>query len=372
LTGGLAHDFNNLLGVVVGNLDLAAERLKADPKAGELIDAALNGALRGAELVKKLLAFSRRQPLEPKVVDLNADLPEIVALLKRTLGENIAITAKPAAGLWPVLADPTQVESAILNLAVNARDAMPNGGTLTIETANAHLDSEYVARNPFAAAGDYAMISVGDEGTGMPPEVIEKAFDPFFTTKPTGKGTGLGLSMVYGFVKQSRGHVKIYSELGHGTVVKIYLPRADAEANRNPGRTGPAEALPRGNESILLVEDNPGVREMAERQLAALGYRVLAVENAAAALAEFEGGAAPDLLLTDVVMPGGMSGYDLAAEALRRRPGLKVLFTSGFNNVSAMKVANGLAGPVLRKPYRRPEMARMVRRVLDGNRGVKQ
>jgi len=249
---------------------------------------------------------------------------------------------------------------------------MPNGGTLTIETANAHLDSEYVARNPFAAAGDYAMISVGDEGTGMPPEVIEKAFEPFFTTKPTGKGTGLGLSMVYGFVKQSRGHVKIYSEVGHGTVVKTYFPRADAEASRNPGRTGPAETLPRGNESILLVEDNPGVREMAERQLTALGYRVLAVENAAAALAEFEGGAAPDLLFTDVVMPGGMSGYDLAAEALRRRPGLKVLYTSGFIDVSNMKVANGTAGPVLRKPYRRPEMARMVRRVLDGNRDVKQ
>lgn len=367
LTGGLAHDFNNLLGVIIGNLDLAGGRLGADPQLREYVDAALRSALRGAELVRQLLAFSRRQPLQPKVIDLNERLPGMAMLLKRTLGEEITINTRPADGLWPVLADPVQVEAAVLNLAINARDAMPGGGMLTIETANAHLDADYVAQNREVVADDYAMIAVTDNGTGMPPEIVARAFEPFFTTKDTGKGSGLGLSMVYGFAKQSGGHAKIYSELGHGTTIKIYLPRARALAEEAAAPAGPAVALERGHEAILLVEDNPQLRKTAERQLTHLGYRVQTAENGPAALALLGGGATVDLLLTDVVMPGGMTGHELAAQARERRPGLKVLMSTGYAEAS---LTNGHgrdeAWPVLGKPYRQQELAQMVRRVLDG------
>ncbi len=271
LSGGIAHDFNNLLGVVIGNLDLAVERLGDDSKARELVDAALNGALRGGQLVKQLLAVSRRQPLEPAVIDLNASLREIAPLLERTLGENITVETRPAAGLWPVLADPVQVESAVLNLAVNARDAMPKGGTLTIETANRHLDADYAATHADVAVGDYAMIAVSDTGTGMPPDVAARAFEPFFTTKETGKGTGLGLAMVYGFVKQSGGHANIYSEAGHGTTIRLYFPAAKAGVDAKAPQSGTEKSPPMGNETVLVVEDREDLRATAVAMLRRLG-----------------------------------------------------------------------------------------------------
>jgi PAS domain S-box-containing protein len=367
LTSGIAHDFNNLLGIVVGNLDLAAERLAADPKTRELIESALQGALRGAELVQRLLAFSRRQPLAPQAIDLNERLPELTALLQRTLGQSIEVVARPAPSLWPAVADPAQLENALLNLAINARDAMPNGGALTIETANTSLDENYAAQNPEAAPGDYVSVAVSDTGTGMPPDVIERAFEPFFTTKEVGKGSGLGLAMIHGFVKQSRGHVKIYSEVGHGTTVKIYLPRAD-RAPTAPAAEERRDDAPRGHESILVVEDNPEIRTVAERLLTELGYRVRMAENGPAALAILDAGDAFDLLFTDIVMPGGLSGYDVAAEARKRRPGLKVLFTTGFAEAS-LRNGKHADADVVGKPYRKSELARAIRRALDRTQG---
>jgi PAS domain S-box-containing protein len=374
LTGGLAHDFNNILSVVVGNLDLLIERLAPDHRERAFADAAMKGAMRGAELVQRLLAFARRQPLSPRPIDLNERLPGLVALLHRALGESIKIRTVPGADLWPAFADPAQFEDALLNLAINARDAMPRGGTLTIETGNARLDEAYVAANPEAAQGDYVMVAVSDTGTGMAPEVAERAFEPFFTTKETGKGSGLGLSMVYGFVKQLHGHVKIYSELGHGTSIKIYLPRSDMAAEPAVPEAAPAD-LPRGSERVLLVEDNPSVREAAEKSLAELGYRVHAMSDAAAAMAWLERGEAVDLLFTDLVMPGGMSGRDLAAAAVARRPGLKVLLTTGYAEAAVQNGgSHGLRAHFIGKPYRRADLARMLRKALadaaqDGENG---
>jgi len=364
LTGGLAHDFNNILSVVVGNLDLLIDRLAPEGKERDYAYAAMKGALRGAELVQRLLAFARRQPLSPRPIDLNERLPELAALLHRTLGESIAIQTVPGAGLWPAIADPAQFEDALLNLAINARDAMPKGGTLTIETANVQLDEAYVAANPDAVVGEYVMVAVSDTGTGMAPEVAERAFEPFFTTKETGKGSGLGLSMVYGFVKQSHGHVKIYSEPGHGTSVKIYLPRSDMAAEAGVPEAAAAD-LPRGDERVLLVEDNPGVREAAEKTLAELGYRVHAVPDAAAAMAWLERGEAVDLLFTDLVMPGPMNGRDLAGAALARRPGLKILLTTGYAEAAVQNGnGNGVHPHFIGKPYRKADLARMLRKAL--------
>ena len=365
LTGGIAHDFNNILAIILGNIDLLREQLEDGSEPAEMADEALAAATHGAELVRRLLAFARMQHLDPSAVDLNARLPAITNLLKRTLGEAIRIRLKPGEGLWPALVDPSQVDDALVNLAINARDAMPHGGSLIIETGNEVLDEDYAVHHLEVAPGDYVMLAVSDSGTGMAPNVIARAFEPFFTTKSEGRGTGLGLSQVYGWVKQSGGHIKIYSELGHGTTVKLYLPRADAprETAPAPAEEGDAKA---GHETVLVVEDNPRVRATVLRQLADLGYATLQAEDGESALDVVRSPTRFDLLLTDVVMPGGMTGYDLADQARLLRPELKILFTSGYTELAASSGQTGRAGPLLSKPYRKRDLGLAVRAVLDG------
>ena len=367
LTGGIAHDFNNLLTVIIGNLDLLQERLKADAKGADYGTRALKAAMRGAALTRQLLAFARRQALDAKIIDINERVAATMDLLYRTLGEAIEITTALSPDLWTAVADPTQLESAIVNLAINARDAMPEGGRLIIETANKRIDENYVAKNFEAVPGDYVMLAVSDTGTGMSPEVLARVFEPFFTTKPTGKGTGLGLSMVYGFARQSQGHVQIYSEVGHGTSVRLYLPRAQGAAEAIA--EAPAEAVPRARagEQILAVEDNPDVRRVVVAQLEALGYAVIEAANGEAALKILERGDPVDLLFSDVVMPGGMSGYDLARATRRLRPDLKILLTSGFPKTAIENQRpTSEVGNLLIKPYRKSELAAKIRAVLDG------
>jgi CheY-like chemotaxis protein len=360
----VAHDFNNLLTVVIGSLDLALGRVQTEMRP--VIESSLRAAERGAALVRQLLAFSRRQTLIPEALDFNRLVSGMEDLLRRTLGEHIGIEMKLASELWSALADKGQVESALLNLAVNARDAMPAGGKLTIETGNTHLDKDYAIRNAEVTPGDYVMLAVTDTGTGMPPEVIEHAFEPFFTTKEIGKGSGLGLSMIYGFAKQSGGHLKIYSELGHGTTVRLYLPRLSAEAA--PATTalaGPADH-PRGGETILVVEDDADVRRFVVGQLRDLGYRVLEAADGPSAQTILDSDQSIDLLLTDVVMPGGITGRHLAEEAKQRRPNLKTLYSSGYTENSI--VHQGKLDPgvhFLAKPFRRQDLAVKVREALD-------
>jgi signal transduction histidine kinase/CheY-like chemotaxis protein len=337
LTGGVAHDFNNLLTVVLGNLALARRRIgQADERALRALDHADEGARRAAELTQRLLAFSRQQPLAPQPVDANRLVTGMSDLLGRSLGEDIQVETVLAAGLWRAHADPSQLESTLLNLAVNARDAMPRGGKLTIETANCHLDEAYAATRDDVRAGQYVMVSVSDTGTGMSAEVAARAFEPFFTTKPAGKGTGLGLSHVYGFAKQSGGHAAIYSEPGQGTTIRVYLPRqAEPAADPRPaipGRTepDPADPAPGGGETILVAEDDPLVRDFAVAALEEAGWRVLAAEDGPATLALLEAEPAVALLFTDVVLVGPMNGRELADAALALRPGLPVLFTTGY------------------------------------------
>jgi signal transduction histidine kinase/CheY-like chemotaxis protein len=366
LTGGVAHDFNNLLTVVIGSLDAVIDRAPAELRA--LIEGALRAAERGATLVRQMLAFSRRQTLIPEALALNDLAAGMEHLLKRTLGEHIEIEMKLAPGLWPALADKAQVESALLNLAINARDAMPDGGKLTIETGNHHLDADYAAHNAEVTPGDYAMLAVTDTGTGMPPEVIEHAFEPFFTTKGVGKGTGLGLSMIYGFAKQSGGHLKIYSEVGHGTTLRLYLPRQRASTAAEAAVPAPAvDQHPRGGETILVVEDDPLVRNFVVQQLRDLDYTVLEAADGPQARRLLESDAPIDLLLTDVVMPGGVTGRELAEGAQRRRPALRTLYTSGYTENSIVHQGKLDAGVhFLSKPFRRQDLALKVREVLDG------
>ncbi len=365
LTGGVAHDFNNLLTVVLGNSEALVERLSDQPALRHLAQITLTVAERGAELTHRLLAFSRRQALEPKSVDANDLLSGMAPLLQRTLPEDIDIAFVPGAELWPAVIDPSQLEAAVLNLCINARDAMPRGGRLFVETENVHLDGEYAGQNADVAAGDYVMVAVSDNGVGIPSANLARVFDPFFTTKEVGKGTGLGLSMVYGFVKQSRGHVKVYSEVGVGTVVKLYLPRSDSPP-------GPVEKHERaladlaGTEKILLVEDDDLVRAHAESVLAALGYRVTVASNGNAALEVMKGDRTFDLLFTDVVMPGGMTGRMLADQAIILAPGIRVLYTSGYTQNSVVhdgRVDEGVL--LLSKPYSRLDLAQKVRAALD-------
>jgi PAS domain S-box-containing protein len=366
LTGGVAHDFNNLLGIIIGNLDIAAEQAASDPSLREIILEALNGALRGAELTRRLLAFSRKQPLQPAVVDLNQGLPQIAGMLRRTLGEQVMVELHPGPDLWAVKVDPAQLDEAILNLAINARDAMPKGGTISIETQNVRLDHDYAYGNPEATVGDYVQLSVSDTGAGMSPQVIERCFEPFFTTKGIEKGTGLGLSMVYGFVKQSGGHIKVYSELGHGTTVKIYLPRSDGDALGRVRRDGADDAPAQGTELVLMVEDNKDLRVVTLKQLTDLGYRTLEAENARMALKILAEHPEIDLLFTDIVMPGGMTGTELAREAKRLYPKLKILLTSGY---TARAMANGFHDieglDLLNKPFRKRDLAQRLRAVLE-------
>jgi CheY-like chemotaxis protein len=312
-----------------------------------------------------MLAFARRQPLEPKVIDVNHAVSGMETMLRRVLGEDIDIRFRKADQLWPALADASQLETAILNLAVNARDAMSSGGRLTIETANATLDEDYTAHNAEVRPGDYVMLAVSDTGMGMTPEVLEHAFDPYFTTKPVGRGTGLGLSMVFGFVKQSGGHVKAYSEVGHGTTIKLYLPRADGPEAAQVA-SAHAEATPAGSETILVVEDDQMVRSFVEGQLRALGYTVISEPDGNSAVKVLAEDGPVDLLFTDVIMPGGMTGPALAEEARKLRPGIKVLFMSGYAENALTHQGRVDAGVhLLNKPFRRHELAAKVREVLD-------
>jgi len=366
LTGGIAHDFNNLLTVIEGSAEILAEDGAGSDHQQKLAGMIVTAARRGAELTRSMLAFARRQPLEPKVIDLNQVIAGMEAMLQRILGEDIDIRFLKGEGLWPAVVDAGQLETALLNLAVNARDAMPAGGSLTIETANATLDEDYAQQNVEVRPGEYVMVAVSDSGTGMTPEVLERAFDPYFTTKPVGKGTGLGLSMVFGFVKQSGGHIKAYSEVGHGTTVRLYLPRSaqsqeDARSLRNT-----ADAVPSGSETILVVEDDPLVRAHVGGQLRSLGYGVIEVADGAAALVVLSNDRHVDLLLTDMVMPGGMNGRDLAERARRRRPGVRILFMSGYAD-SALSHRDQLAWRehLLNKPFRRQDLAAKVREALD-------
>ena len=363
LTGGIAHDFNNLLAIIQGNSELLRIGIEAGSEEQDMIDDVIGAAARGAELVKRLLAFARMQHLEPKSIDLNARLHDVLGLLQRTLGGNMHLKVKTAKRPWPAIVDPTQVDDALVNLAINARDAMPEGGTLTIETQNVSLDEEYAAQHVEVSPGDYVMLAVSDTGTGMAPEVVARVFEPFFTTKQEDQGTGLGLSQVFGWVKQSGGHIKIYSELGHGTTVKLYLPRA---AERTTEQKPELEmATPTGDETILVVEDNPNVRKTVVRQLKDLGYKGIEADSGAQALQLVKDGLAFDLLLTDVVMPGGMTGYQLADELRIGRPHLKVLFTSGYTELAAAAGDAMRKDPLLSKPYRKQDLGRTLRATLD-------
>ncbi|WP_339800615.1 PAS domain S-box protein [uncultured Marinobacter sp.] len=365
LTGGMAHDFNNLLTVILGNADLLRESLSAQPRLQALATIIGEAAQKGADLTQRLLAFARRQALTPRATDVNELIPNLQSLLERTLGEHIELRFYPADPLWPALIDPVQFESALLNLCLNARDAMPRGGKLTIETSNIRLGDDYTGGIEELSPGNYVQVSVTDTGTGISPELLKRVFEPFFTTKQAGRGTGLGLSMVYGFLKQSGGHISLYSESGEGTSVKLYMPRCNDE----PAPMVKSEPLrPQGGrETLLVVEDDNLVRGYVTGQLKAAGYQVVEARNGPEALAMLAGHPDIELLFTDVMMPGGMTGRELADAALKQYPGLPVLYTSGYTENAI--VHNGRLDPgvqLLGKPYRKADLLRKIREVLDG------
>jgi PAS domain S-box-containing protein len=362
LTGGLAHDFNNLLTVISGNLEMLEERLgSADNRS--LLTEAQEAVELGAKLANRLLAFGRRQPLNPKPLSLSQLAAGMADLLSRSLGELIRLETRLVADLRLTMADPGQVENALLNLAINARDAMPDGGRLLIETSEIEIDEEGLTTHIGFTPGWYAMLAVTDTGVGMTPDVRQRAFEPFFTTKGPGGGSGLGLSMVYGFVKQSGGHIQIYSEVGHGTTVRIYLPIRDDDEQTAPTRP-PRVTSAAAGETILVVEDDPRVRRVSVRRLTELGYVVVEVDSGAAALAILDKGGPIDLVFTDIVMPGGMTGIDLAREVRVRRPGLKVLFTSGYADPAALQSGMTPNDGWLGKPYSRADLASKLRELL--------
>jgi two-component system NtrC family sensor kinase len=365
LTGGIAHDFNNLLTIIIGNLQSVVRQLSDGSKFHQKIANALVGAERAAQLTHRLLAFSRRQPLDPKAVDANQLISRTTELLGRSLGERIEMETVCSAGLWQIEVDPAEMESAIINLSINARDAMPGGGKITIETGNAYLDEAYCERIEELTPGQYVQISVTDAGVGMPRDVVERAFDPFFTTKEPGLGTGLGLSQAYGFVRQSGGHIRIYSEIGVGTTVKMYLPRSFAQGSEDSG-SGPDEVPLGKGESILIVEDDDGVRNYLSELLTELKYSVKTANGGEAALATIDdAGQKIDLLLTDVVMPG-MNGRQLADVAAVKRPNLRILYMTGYSRNAI--VHQGRLDPgvsLIQKPVSEQSLAMRVRSMLD-------
>jgi PAS domain S-box-containing protein len=368
LTGGIAHDFNNLLTVMIGNSELLTAALADNDRLEPLARVTLEAAERSAALTQRLLAFGRRQMLAPKATDVGKLVDDMLDLIVRAAGIQAKVSILHSeSGLWPALVDPGQLETAIINLVVNSRDAMPVGGRITIELGNVEIDEKYVERNPDAKTGDYVAIAVTDTGTGMPAEVVERVFEPFFTTKEAGKGTGLGLPTIYGFVRQSGGHVKIESEVGGGTVVRIYIPRANAPSIVPELPSDPPEQLPRGRESILLVEDDRAVRDFTENLLLDLGYRVSVASDPGEALKLSLLVGRPDLLVTDVIMAGPMNGRQLAERMCERWPDLRVLYVSGYADGVLPELADGRAGGThfLAKPFRRHDLARKVREALD-------
>jgi signal transduction histidine kinase len=384
LTGGLAHDFNNLLTIIMGNLQLLEGKLEGDEKAVKRAHEALDAARKGSDLTRQLLAFARKQDLEPQEVKINDLVMGMEALISRTLGENVELKVDVAAGSPKVVIDPSQFESSILNLAINARDAMPSGGLLTIETQLVHLDREYADKHPEVVPGDHVLVAISDTGIGMSAELLEKVFHPFFTTKENGKGTGLGLSMVYGFIKQSGGHISIYSEVGHGTSVKMYLPRkssagevsavtaaknstADSElAIAAPTEAETPKKVPRP-QKILVVEDQEAVRAVACGFLMDFGYDVVEAEDGFQALSKLQEDPEIDLMFSDVVMPGGMNGFDLAQAASGMRPDLKIVHTSGYPKGAMVHQDEPRfrQGFIIMKPYRREELQKIIRDAFE-------
>ena len=364
LTGGVDHDFNNMLTVITGTIEILAEGVANDPKLAATVKLIDEAATRGVEMTQRLLAFARKQPLQPYSTDVNTLLVDAAKLLRQTLGEQIEIESILQDDLPPVLVDASQLTTALLNLALNARDAMPYGGKLMLETCDVLLDEAYVSVNREVRPGQYVMVAVSDTGRGIPAGIRDKVFEPFFTTKPSGKGTGLGLSMVYGFVKQSGGHIKIYSEEGQGTTIKIYLPQA--RETDKVLEIAPAAPIEGGQETVLVVEDDTLVRNFVTGQLKSLGYTSLVAGNATVALSLVDRGATLDLLFTDVIMPGTMNGRQLAEEVVKRLPSVKVLFTSGYTQNAIFH--HGRLDPdiiLLPKPYRKSDLARMVRVALS-------
>jgi PAS domain S-box-containing protein len=368
LTGGVAHDFNNMLTVITGTADILAAGLGDRPDLREVAELINQAADRCTDLIKHLLAFAREQPLQPRHVDVNETIRQMARLLKPTLGEQIEIRLSLADGVPTVHIDASQLANALLNLAINARDAMPDGGKLMLEATDIELDEAYARINPDTRAGHYAMVAVTDTGIGMAPDVRDKIFEPFFTTKTDGRGTGLGLSMVYGFVKQSGGHIKVYSEQGLGTTIKLFLPIATGPAETVAPEVEPARGA---GETILVVEDDDLVRGFVLSQLNSLGYRTLDATDSHEALAIEQSGAAFDLLFADLVLPGGMTGCQLADEVIRRRPGTRILYTSGYTQDAIVHHGRLDAGALLlSKPYHKSELGRMVRRALDDRAGA--
>jgi PAS domain S-box-containing protein len=366
LTGGIAHDFNNLLLVITGNLELLEPRLNGDEK--ELLKEAQDAAALGSKLTDQLLSFARRRHMDTHVIRLNDLVVSITDMLRRTLGEHITLSTALAREIWPTRVDPGQFQSAVVNMAVNARDAMPEGGKLVVETRNIVLDVDHTEFNPELKPGEYVQLSICDTGEGMPPEVRDRVFEPFFTTKEKGRGTGLGLAMVYGFVKQSGGHVTIYSEVGHGTTINLYFPRADVASVGPSAEKTIGRIDSRARETILVVEDDERIRHLTSRRLKLIGYQVLEASDGPAALDILRHGAPVDLVFTDLIMPGGLSGREVAIHARQLKPGIKVLLTSGY----AEELVHGeelqrSQLKVLRKPYQQADLVAALREVLGSN-----
>jgi PAS domain S-box-containing protein len=364
LTGGIAHDFNNLLTVISGNLELLEMRLD-DEKDRTFLKRAQDASEMGARLTGRLLTFARRRQYENTSVDLNDYITSMIELLNRTLGDHIELKTRLSPQLWAIRADPSEIENAVLNLAINARDAMLQGGKLSIETANVVVEDGQIEGASKLAAGDYVRLCVSDTGSGMPPDVVQRAFEPFFTTKSPGKGTGLGLSTIYGFVQSLGGTATIYSEPGLGTTVNLYMPRMGSDAAKSSGDRPEVVPVSAG-ETVLLIEDNPDVREVARQRLEFLGYRVVEAENGPAALDRLRSGADIDIVFSDVVMPDGLSGFDVARAVRATWPSVKVLLTSGYaEDALREQSAEATHETILHKPYGYKELARAIRRMLD-------
>jgi signal transduction histidine kinase len=364
LTGGIAHDFNNLLQVILGNSEILVEALKNNASHQKLASMSLTAAQRGADLTSQLLSFSRRQSLQPRPTDVQQLVAETEGLLSGAVGATIAIKHKFPPQLWQAVVDPGMLQNALVNLVLNARDAMPDGGSITIEAENFVCDRAYANRHKEVAPGDYVRINVIDTGLGIPAANLEKVFEPFFTTKDVGKGSGLGLSMVYGFVQQSGGAIRIRSIEGHGTIVRLYLPRATTVAPAQESAT-PVVSVPHGSETVLVAEDDPLVRDFVVAALRSLGYTVLSANDAESALDCLTTHAGTvHLLFTDIVMPGGMSGWELAKRATALHPSLKVLFTSGYTDAAGYPQSRSAPGPLLNKPYGKADLATAVRQAL--------